>query len=114
MVIFLIDMVGAKRSIDWKYTHTTIATWFCVVLLCTKFQVILSNSEHAHLWRYLLDILVFCPDFSDSDTKIIPLVGRDWHFQCLSWNILEYLGTDGYFGCQICSKKYEFSYHSKK
>jgi hypothetical protein len=26
---------------------------------------------------------------------------------------LECFGTDGYFGCQICSKKYEFSYHSK-
>ncbi len=26
---------------------------------------------------------------------------------------VEYFGTDGYFGCQICSKKYEFSYHSK-
>jgi hypothetical protein len=31
----------------------------------------------------------------------------------MSWNILEYFGTDGYFGCQICSKKYKFSYHSK-
>ncbi len=26
---------------------------------------------------------------------------------------MEYFGTDGYFGCQISSKKYEFSYHSK-
>ena len=33
--------------------------------------------EHAHWWRYLLDILVFRPDFSDSDTKIIPSVGSD-------------------------------------
>ncbi len=30
--------------------------------------------DHAHSWRYLLDVLVFCPDFSDSDTKIIPPV----------------------------------------
>jgi hypothetical protein len=29
------------------------------------------------LMALLLDILVFCSDFSDSDTKIIPLVGRD-------------------------------------
>ncbi len=36
-----------------------------------------STLEHAHWWRYLLDILVFCPDFSDSDTKIIPPVGHD-------------------------------------
>jgi hypothetical protein len=53
----------------------------------------LGQREHAHSWRYLLDILVFCPDFSDSDTKIKPPVGRDWHFQCLSWkfwNILEH------------------------
>ncbi len=69
--------------------------------------------EYAHSWRYSLDILVFCPDFSDSDTKIIQPVGHDWHFQCLSWNILEwYFRTDGCFGCQICSKKYKFSYHS--
>jgi hypothetical protein len=58
----------------------------------------LGQREHAHSWRYLLDILVFCPDFSDSDTKIKPPVGRDWHFQCLSWkfwNILEHMAISG-------------------
>ncbi len=42
-------------------------------IILDHFQIQMTISEHAHSWRYLLDILVF-------DTKIITPVGRDWHF----------------------------------
>jgi hypothetical protein len=53
---------------------------------------------------------------------ILPWFIRFWHqnhttgwaWLTFSVFVVEYFGTDGYFGCQICSKKYEFSYHSKK
>jgi hypothetical protein len=53
-----------------------------IVRLLDQFEIIAMPVgmllEHAHWWRYLLDILVFRPDFSDSDTKIIlPPFGRD-------------------------------------
>ncbi len=28
--------------------------------------------------------------------------------------VVDYFGTDGYFGCQICFQKFKFSYHSNK
>jgi hypothetical protein len=47
---------------------------------------------------YLLDILVFCPDFSDSETDIIPRLGViDIFSVCcgIFWNILEQMAISG-------------------
>jgi hypothetical protein len=62
--------------------YTTSASKPNAMILVVRRQIYhkLRSLEHAHLWPYLLNILVFCPDFSDSDTKIIPPDGHDWHF----------------------------------